>query len=186
LALSVFLDKEKGNFRKGIIMGLFDFFKGKNKPTSSSEPVSNEETDQITVKYEAKVTAHELKADEATINAVVAKMVEEDPFKNYYSGKTLEDMTALSKRVYKYESITTVNVDFDVKEKDRILVVVEGTPIGFVPEEKAKAIQDYQTKHLLTAFVYVTGGPYLEYDREAEQAVEGESPLGLDIFAQFT
>ena len=167
-------------------MGLFDFFKRKNKPASSSEPVSNEETDQITVKYEAKLTAHELKADESTINTVVAKMVEEDPFKNYYNGRTLEDMTALSKRVYKYESITTVNVDFNVKEKDRILVVVEGSPIGFVPEEKAKAIQEYQSKHLLTAFVYVTGGPYLEYDRETEQAVEGESPLGLDIFAQFT
>ncbi|MCC5894195.1 MAG: hypothetical protein JJU16_01905 [Alkalibacterium sp.] len=167
-------------------MGLFDFFKGKQKEESHSDPVSTTDSDQIKIQYETKFTAHELKADDATIKKVVDKMVEEDPFKHYYNGKTLEDMTPLTKRLYKYESITTVNVDFHTKEKDRILVVVEGTPIGFVPEEQAKTIQDYQSRFLLTAFVYVTGGPYIEYSQDENKPVEGESPAGLDIFVQFT
>lgn len=167
-------------------MGLFDFFKGKQKEESRTEPVNTEESDQVAVQYETKLTAHELKADNASIQQVVEKMIEEDPFKNYYNGKTLEDMTPLAKRIYKYESITTVNVDFNSKEKDRILVAVEGTPIGFVPEEKAKTLQDYQSRYLLTAFVYVTGGPYIEYSKEQDKPVEEEAPVGLDIFVQFT
>lgn len=167
-------------------MGLFDFFKGKQKEESQSKPVNTEESDQIKIQYETMLTAHELKADDARLRQVVDKMVEEDPFKNYYNGKSLEDMTPLTKRLYKYETITTVNVDFHIKEKDRILVVVENTPIGFLPEEKAKTIQDYQSRFLLTAFVYVTGGPYIEYDKETDSPVSGECPVGLDIFVQFT
>ncbi|TVP91053.1 hypothetical protein [Alkalibacterium sp.] len=167
-------------------MGIFDFFKGKDKerPQNQTEETSNSE--QASIQYETKLTAHELKAGQDTIDQVVQTMVEEDPFKQYYKGKSLEDMTPLTSRLYKYEAITTVNVDFDSQEKNRILVVVEGTPLGYVPEEKANAIQEHQKKYLLTAFVYVTGGPYIEYNKEQEKAVEDSSPLGLDIFVQFT
>ncbi|PRY83635.1 hypothetical protein [Alkalibacterium olivapovliticus] len=167
-------------------MGLFDFFKGQKNEETHNDPVTNEKSDQITIQYETKLTARELKADKTQITEIVDKMVEEDPFKHYYKGKTLEDMTPLAQRLYKYEAITTVNVDFHTKEKDRILVVVEGKPVGFIPEDKARTIQENQSRFLLTAFVYVTGGPYIEYDKEQDKPVAGESPLGLDIFIQFT
>lgn len=167
-------------------MGLFDFFKGKDKNEPKKQPEETAESGPATIQYETKLTAHELKADQETIDQVVQTMVEEDPFKQYYKGRTLEDMTPLSSRTYKFETITTVNVDFNSKEKNRILVVVEGTPIGFIPEEKVQAIQEHQKKYLLTAFVYVTGGPYIEFNKEQDAAVEGQSPLGLDIFVQFT
>lgn len=168
-------------------MGLFDFFKGKNKnETEQQASTDSHETEERVVHYETKLTAHELKADQQTIDQVVDKMVEEDPFKRYYNGKTLEDMTPLASRLYKYADITTVNVDLDSKEKGRVLVVVEGTPLGYIPEQKAETIQGFQKKHLLTAYVFVTGGPYMEYSKEEDKAVEDSSPLGLDIFVEFT
>lgn len=166
-------------------MGLFDFFKNKDRETTQNKTPETHESEERVVQFETKLTAHELKADQQTIDQVVDKMVEEDPFKRYYKGKTLEDMTPLTNRLYKYADITTVNVDLNSKEKGRVLVVVEGTPLGFIPEQKAETIQDYQKKHLLTAYVFVTGGPYMEYSKE-EKAVEGVSPLGLDIYVEFT
>lgn len=167
-------------------MGLFDFFKGKEKESTQPEQIRTEESDQQRIQYETKVTAHELQADETVIRQVVDQMVEDDPFKRYYNGKALEDMTPLSKRIYKYGEITTVTIDFQLKEKNSILVVIEGTPIGYLPEEKAKIIQDYQSRFLLTAYVYVTGGPFIEYSKEEDKPVSGESRVGLDIFIQFT
>lgn len=169
-----------------LTMGIFDFFKGKDKHETEKQPEEPAESGPAAIQYETKLTAHELKADQETIDQVVQKMVDEDPFKQYYKGRSLEDMTPLSSRTYKFETITTVDVDFNSKEKNRFLVVVEGTDLGFVPVEKVKAIQEHQKQYLLTAFVYVTGGPYIEYNKEKEAAVEGYSPLGLDIFVQFT
>lgn len=167
-------------------MGLFDFFKSKDIGNTQREVKETQESEERVVQYETKLTAHELKADQQTIGEVVDKMVEEDPFKRYYNGKTLEDMTPLTARLYKYSDITTVNVDFNHKENGTIQVLVESIPLGYIPEQKATAIQDYQKKYLLTAYVFVTGGPYMEYSKEEEKAVDDSSPLGLDIFVEFT
>lgn len=168
-------------------MGLFDFLKGKEKiETKKQISTDSHKTEERVIHYETKLTARELKADQQTIDQIVEKMVEEDPFKRYYNGKTLEDMTPLASRLYKYADITTVNVDLDSKEKGRVMVVVEGTPLGYIPEQTAQTIQDRQEKHLLTAYVFVTGGPYMEYSKEQDKAIEDFSPLGLDIFIEFT
>ena len=166
-------------------MGLFDFLKGKKKESKPVTP-AEEETEQESIKYETKFTARDLKADPKTVKEIVDKMVEEDPFKTFYGGKTAEDFTPLTSRAYKFDAITTLNVDFVHKEKGRVLVTIEGIPLGFLKEEDALTVQQYQEKYLLTAYVYATGGPYLEYDKDKEDVVEGEAPYGLDIFVQFT
>ncbi|GEK88535.1 hypothetical protein SAMN04488100_1192 [Alkalibacterium putridalgicola] len=167
-------------------MGLFDFFKSKKDTADTSAQNKLQDNDQHTLKHEMQITEKDLKADEETVDRIVEKMVEEDPFKNFYSGKTKEDMTPLSKQTYKYENITTVNVDFVNKDKGKTLVKVEGISLGFLPEDTALTLQSYQDKYLLTAFVYVTGGPYMAYDPNTETVIEDEGPFGLDIFVQFT
>ncbi|SFB98793.1 hypothetical protein SAMN04488102_102108 [Alkalibacterium subtropicum] len=167
-------------------MGLFDFFKSKKDTPDTSAQNNLQDNDQHTLKHEMQITDKDLKADEETVDRIVEKMVEEDPFKNFYSDKTKDDMTPLSKQTYKYENITTVNVDFVNKDKGKTLVKVEGITLGFLPEETALTLQSYQDKYLLTAFVYVTGGPYMAYDTSKETVIEDEVPFGLDIFVQFT
>lgn len=166
-------------------MGLFDFFKGKKKQAQPAASAPKTEG-PASIKYKTKFTARGMKADPETIKAIVDKMVEEDPFKNFYNGKTAEDFTPLTRVEYKLTDITTLNIDFVHKEKGRVIVYIEGIALGFLKEEEALTIQEYQEKHLLTAYVYVTGGPYLQYDREKETAVEHDAPYGLDIFVQFT
>lgn len=167
-------------------MGLFDFFKSKKDTPDTSAQNKLEDNDQHTLKHEMQITHRDLKADEETVDRIVEKMVEEDPFKNFYSGKTKEDLTPLSKQTFKYENITTVNVDFVNKETGKTLVKIENIALGFLPEKTARTLQSHQDKYLLTAFVYVTGGPYMAYDPNKEDVIEDEVPFGLDIFVQFT
>ena len=167
-------------------MGLFDFFKSKKDTPNASAQKDVQDSDQHSVKHEMQITEKDLQADEETVDRIVETMVEEDPFKNFYSGKTKDDMTPLSKQTYKYENITTVNVDFVNKDKGRTLVKIEGITLGFLPEDTALTLQSYQEKYLLTAFVYVTGGPYMAYDTTKEKVVEDDVPFGLDIYLQFT
>lgn len=167
-------------------MGLFDFFKSNKRETVSNETRNNESNDEHSVKHELKFTDKDLHADEETVDRIVEKMVEEDPFKNFYSGKTKEDFTAASKQAFKYETITTVNVDFINKGKGKTIIKIEDITLGSLPEETAETLQSYQEKYLLTGFVYVTGGPYMTYDRDKEDVIEDEIPFGLDIYVQFT
>lgn len=167
-------------------MGLFDFLKNKTKNANPAVSNKAESTDDYTLVHEMKLTDRDLMADEATVDRIVEKMVDEDPFKNFYSGKTKDDFTPLSQPAYKYETITTVNVDFITKGKGKIGVKVEDITLGFLPEDKAEIIQSYQEKYLLTAFVYVTGGTYMLFDPKSEEVIEDETPFGLDIYVQFT
>lgn len=167
-------------------MGLFDFFKSKQADSTDKEPGKTEDTNQHVLKHEMQLTDKDLKADEEAVDRIVEKMVEEDPFKNFYSGMTKEDFTPLSRQTFKYADITTVNVDFINKDKGKTLVKVEGITLGFLPEETARTVQAHQEKYLLTAFVYVTGGPYMTYDPDKEAVTEDEVPFGLDLYIQFT
>ncbi len=76
-------------------------------------------------------------------------------------------------------------MDLITRDKGKVLVKIENITLGFLPEETARTVQSYQDKYLLTAFVYVTGGPYMMYDTKAEEAIEDDIPFGLDIYIQF-
>ncbi|OJF95962.1 hypothetical protein [Alkalibacterium sp. 20] len=167
-------------------MGLFDIFKSKKSDSVSRDSSKSESSDEYAVKHELQITDKDLKADEETVDKIVEQMVEEDPFKNFYSGKTKDDFTPLLKQAFKYETITTVNVDFVNKAKGKTLVKIENITLGYLPEELAKTVQSYQDSYLLTAFVYVTGGPYMMYDRKQDAVIEDEVPFGLNIYVQFT
>ncbi|GEK91931.1 hypothetical protein [Alkalibacterium kapii] len=167
-------------------MGLFDFFKNKKVKPDSSAKNTLQDNDQHTLKHEMQLNEKDFNTDKETIAHIVEKMIQEDPFKNYFSGMTKEDMNARSERYYKYSEITTVNVDF-TKSKDQGLVIkIEGISLGILSPEKAQTLESHQDNYLLTAFVYVTGGPFMAYDSTKEVVVEDEEPLGLDIFVQFT
>lgn len=169
-------------------MGLFDFLKGNKKSTDSSERKEDAALGEQdpTVQYETRLTAHELKADKDRIRMIVEKMVDEDPFKNYYGGLSPKDMTPLTRRTFKYAEITTMNVAFQPDGSDGLLVEVEGLPLGHLTGDKAEAVKTYSKQYVPTGFVYVTGGPCIEYSQEEEGGVEMHTPLGLDIFIHFS
>lgn len=82
-------------------MGLFDFFKNKKDTSDTSAKNTLEGNNQHTLKYKMQLNERDLNAEKKTIKSVVDKMIEEDPFKNYYSGKAKEDMRSESERNYK-------------------------------------------------------------------------------------
>ncbi|EXJ23029.1 hypothetical protein ADIAL_1491 [Alkalibacterium sp. AK22] len=169
-------------------MGLFDFLKGNKKEagTPYSEADADPDNQAQAVQYETRLTAHELQADKERVQTIVEKMVDEDPFKHYYGGLSLKDVTPLTRRTFKYAEVTTMNVDFQPDGPHGVLVEVEGLPLGQLSGEKAEAIKAYTKKYVPTGFVYVSGGPYIEYSQEEEAGIEGHTPLGLDIFVQFS
>lgn len=167
-------------------MGLFDFLKGNKKTDNQPKEKSAEDNQSQPIKYETKITAREVTADKATVENIVEKIIEEDPFKNFYDGKTDSDFSPFTDRLYKYQSVTTVNVDLVSEESNQLKIYIEGILLGTLPDDKVREINRYRGKDLLTAFVYVTGGPFKEYDKKSEAVKEGSAPYGLDIYIQFS
>ncbi|WP_208560290.1 hypothetical protein [Marinilactibacillus kalidii] len=167
-------------------MKLFDRFKTKSKKAvSPSKTDTPQEKKCLKIKFETKIPADHITSSQEVIQMIVDKMVKEDPFKNFYTGKTDADFTPLSKRVYKYDAITTVNVNL-VPQGETYAVSVEGISIGTLPSSISRKISEYYDDSMLTAYAYVTGGYYKEYDRVKEAVIEQEEPCGIDIYIQFT
>lgn len=168
-------------------MGLFDFLKGKNKVgQSDTVKKTDAETNVEEIKYETKLTAREITNDAEVVQRIVEKIVDEDPFKNFYNGKTEDDFGVSSYRTYKYDTITTINIDLTEKDKNSLSIYIEGIFLGSIPQQKSDEINQYRETYLLTSYVYVTGGPFKEYSQTEETVKSGSAPYGLDIFIQFT
>lgn len=160
-------------------MGLFDVLFGNKdeKDTQSRENEFKESDQDRIVKYATSFSSEEMSTDKETVAEIAQKIIAEDPFQKEYGGKTKEEITPLSGRVYKYQEVTTVNAD--IREgKD---LYIEGKKLGPLSEERVKEIEPYK-KDILMAYVYVTKGPYLEYSKESEQMEENVTPYELDIY----
>ncbi|MFC6464232.1 hypothetical protein ACFP65_04320 [Marinilactibacillus sp. GCM10026970] len=167
-------------------MKLFDIFKSKSKtPTSSCRTEKTQENKCQKIQFETKISAKKITSSQEVIEMIVAKMVKEDPFKNFYTGKKNSDFTPLSKRVYKYDAITTINVNL-VPQSETFTVSVEGISIGTIPESISGKLSEYYDQFMLTAYAYVVGGYYKEYDTTKEKVVEAFEPYDIDIYVQFT
>lgn len=167
-------------------MGLFDFFRQNKKEKTTSEivqPINIEETENSPIVFETKLTANDFNATSNLIESIVSKMVNEDPFQNFYKGMVDDDFIIGTKRVYRYEEITTMNVDIDTRTKP--ILSIEGIQLGIVPEHIFSEMKKYESKHVLTTFVFVTGGPYKEFSNETNQIVSGETPYNLDVYIQY-
>lgn len=162
-------------------MGLFDFLKGKKKETNSLPEAADSVKEEGKVQFERKLSAREVTTDARVIQAVVEKMVAEDPFQNFYRGKSDDQIV---KRVYEYEEITTMNVDLAAESKEWQLSI-EGISLGVLPPNIVEELSPYQGKYILTAYAFVTGGRYKEYREEAGAVQEGMSPYNVDIYLQY-
>lgn len=167
-------------------MRLLNIFKSKSKAsTSSCRPEKTQDNKCQKIQYETKIPAKKITSSQEVIEMIVSKMVKEDPFKNFYTGKKDADFTPMSKRVYKYDAITTVNVNL-VPQNETFTVSVEGISIGTLPESISGKLSGYYNQFMLTAYAYVVGGYYKEYDTTKEEVVEAFEPYGVDIYLQFT
>lgn len=161
-------------------MGLFDFLKGKKKDdaplpmATAREDVADEK-----VPFERKLSAREVTTDARVIQAIVEKMVAEDPFQNFYRGKTDSQIV---KRIYEYEEITTMNVDLAVEGREWRLSI-EGILLGTLPQNLVAEMSPYYGKLVLTTYAYVTGGRYKELSEGAVR--EGREPYDLAIYFQY-
>ncbi|WP_225744782.1 hypothetical protein [Marinilactibacillus sp. Marseille-P9653] len=165
-------------------MKLFDIFK--SKPSISSRRSEKTQDNKCQkIQYETKIPAKKITSSQEVIEMIVSKMVKEDPFKNFYTGKKDAYFTPMSKRVYKYDAITTVNVDL-VPQNDTFTVSLEGISIGTLPESISGKLSEYYDQFLLTAYAYVVGGYYKEYDTTEEKIIEVFEPYDIDIYVQFT
>lgn len=167
------------------VLNFFNLFKSKKQPETTQLKKCTETKSQK-IQYETKFTATDLTQDKVLIKSIVDKMVKEDPFKNFYTGKVDADFSPLSKRVYKYDAITTVNVNLLVDSKNHYNITVEGIELGSVPQSISKEFTHYYETYLLTAYAYATGGYYKEYSSETQKVIEGFDPYGLDLYVQFT
>jgi uncharacterized protein with von Willebrand factor type A (vWA) domain len=166
-------------------MGIFDFLFGKKEELQEKKTESQSDDQQREVKYETKITSQQITKDQDKVRDIALKIIEEDPFKKEYDGKTDEDFTPFTNRIYQYQAITTVNVDVR-RDYQKWLISIEGEVLGSLPETQRLEIEPHLEKDMLTAYVYVTGGPYKEYDKEIDGVRTGEVPFGLDIYLQFT
>lgn len=163
-------------------MGLFDIFKRKPKKTA---PTNVDPGQDETIQYKIKLYGKRMTDQPELIKKVVMKMVEEDPFKNFYGGKTDEDFTVASRRVYKYSEISTMNVGILGDDVSGFKVLVEGIELGTVSTKVAAEMKPYHRKSTLTAYAFVTGGFFKEYLAETQEVKEGYVPYDLDIFLQY-
>lgn len=165
-------------------MKFFNLFKSKKSYSNTAKKKCDGKAKMI--QYESKMTARSITKDSALIQSAIDRMIKEDPFKNYYTGKTDADFGPMSKRVYKYDAVTTVNVNLVSPDDHSCLLYVEGISLGEIPDSEKEKIDQYKENCLLTAYAYVTGGPYKEYSEAEQSVVELEDPYGLDIYIQFT
>ena len=167
-------------------MKLFNIFKSKPQtPTSSRKSEKTQDIKCQKIQYETKIPAKKITSSQEVIEMIVSKMIKEDPFKNFYTGKKDAYFTPMSKRVYKCDAITTVNVNL-VPQNETFTVSVEGISIGTLPESMSGKLGEYYDKFMLTAYAYVVGGYYKEYDTTKEEVIEAFEPYDIDIYVQFT
>ena len=163
-------------------MGLFDFLKRKQPTTQLEKNVpSSQSTELGETQFETRLRGASITNDAALIEEIVEKMVEEDPFQRFYQGMSDEDFGLGSKRTFQYTDVTTMNVDVSSTGD----ITIEGIRLGKIPEHEFAKIKNYHEKYMLTAYVYVTGGRYKEYDSEQDIVHEDSTPYNLDIFLQY-
>ena len=151
-------------------MGIFDFFKKKDKPVSKEQDVQQENDGSI--KYEARVLITDVTEDQQQINEVVTKVVADDPFKRYYQG--------VGSKVYEYTDLTTMNVDVD----NEFQLTIEGVHLGKLPQKQIDGMKAYHGKSILTVYAYVTGGNFKQYD--GDDITEGFTPYNGTLYIQYT
>lgn len=166
-------------------MKLLDFFKSINQPSTMKLKKSTETKTQK-VQFEAKFIAQDLTLDTVFIQLIVDKMVKENPLKNFYTGKIDSDFGPLSKRVYKYDAVITVNVNLLVDSRDQYFAYIEGINLGKIPLSISKEFSKYYETYLLTACAYATGGYYKEYSTKEDKVIEAFNPYGLELHVQFS
>lgn len=169
-------------------MGLLDFLFGKKEDQKQTRSIEEKEAsnEPQKIKYETRWLAQDITKDRTVIEAIAQKMIEEDPFKTEYEGKeSIMDFKRVGDKVNKYNEVTTVNIDVRSDNGSHKLII-EGIELGEIPEDKFQEVQPYYKKDDLTAYAYVTGGPYKQYNKEKDQVEESNVPYGLDIYLQFT
>ncbi len=151
-------------------MGLFDFFKKKDKPVQKERHVQQENDGSI--KYETKLPITSMTDDMKKIDDIVSKIAADDPFQKYYQG--------VGSKVYEYTDLTTMNVDVD----ESFQLTIEGVRLGKLPQNVIDGMKPYHGKNILTVYAFVTGGNYKEYN--GTDVTEGFNPYNLILYVQYT
>ena len=170
-------------------MRLFDFFKKGKNPGESATKMTDSgqqtaEQDGIVV-FELQLKATDLGIEQELIQRAVERMVEEDPFQNFYAGKEESDLKYIATKVYQYELITTMNVQL-VRKDQNVALVVEQQHLGNLPQTQSLAVQKYLDDYLLTGYAYIRGGKGKRYSPTTQTVQTDVEDYELEITLQFS
>ncbi|APZ48271.1 hypothetical protein BW721_00420 [Jeotgalibaca sp. PTS2502] len=166
-------------------MGLFDLFKRQKKETSTSQTEEHtiEETESSAPVYDIMVKATDCQTDHQIIERIARKIIDEDPFQIVYKGLSDQDLTNRQRALYKYAEMSTMTVDINLQQSG--VITIEGITLGNLPSSIIQDMKRYTDKHMLTTYVFVSGGPYKTYSIEEKIVLEKEEAFNLDIFISY-
>lgn len=173
-------------------MGLFDFLKKDKKEQESvvekkqtqvtNQAASDEEAEVV---YELRLKASSMGVEQEAIQRAVKMMVAEDPFKNFYNGKDESDFLYIPRKIYKYEAITTMNIQL-VPEKQDLWLVVENQKLGKLSTVDKQKIENYVGQYLLTGYAYIQGGEGKHYSPDIKEVLTDIEDYDLELTLQFS
>ena len=110
-------------------------------------------------------------------------------YRNLSSSEIREELEGLSNKIFKYEDISTSDVEL-ITEPDNqydpnaIKILIANNFVGYVPAKIAKKINKYlvDDKYFNTASAEIVGGPYKEFDYIEDKVVTiNNLDIGFEI-----
>lgn len=140
----------------------------------------------LSIEYKIHLTAKELTSNQDTINTITSKIIENDPNKRKYAGKSAQEFKKSANKIFKYESYRTQNVKIVPSNADRLDIYIDDIFLGKLPNEYTKNTLSYLQSTIVANFAYIKGGPYKYYNGETEQIIKDYEPFDLTIYIQFS
>lgn len=140
----------------------------------------------LSIQYKLQVFASELTSNSEVIESIVKKVIKKDNTKRTYAGKSDEDLTTYSNKIYQYESYQTNKVKLVPSQNDRLELFIEDIYLGELPEHYTTDALHYLQSTIIMSFAYINGGPYKQWNGQTNALERGIDPYDLTIYIQFS
>ncbi|MCC5895663.1 MAG: hypothetical protein JJU16_09405 [Alkalibacterium sp.] len=140
----------------------------------------------LSIQYKLQVFASELTSNQEVIDSVVKKIIKKDNTKRTYAGKSDQDLTTYTNKIYQYESYQTNKVKLVPSQSDRLDLFIEDIYLGELPEHYTKDALHYLQSTIIMSFAYINGGPYKLWNGPDNELEQGTDSYDLTIYIQFS
>ena len=110
-------------------------------------------------------------------------------YRDLSSSEIREELEGFSDKIFKYEDMSTSDVEFEVEpdnqyDQNAIKILIYDNFVGYVPAKIARKIYDYlvDEKYFDTAYAEIVGGPYKEFDYIEDKVVtNNDLDVGFEV-----